>query len=298
MQENELIRMFAGIHGPEPYRGDADPFGGMLFSTDSFSETEDFFTDTPPEQIGRNMALGACTDLLACGVKPEILLQCWNIDSTKNQEYYRRTAEGIESVLRHYGAKCIGGDIGASQPWIWSATVAARAENPVTRIAKKRVPFDLYVSGPLGDVNMAVFSRRAMPELELRPPVPQHALFATDTSGGFFDALENFRRVNCGMNMILDLSNVFAAETPFNPVYTLIGGAGEYELLYAVPQGEPTEGICLGSGSFTCATAGNRLVWHCGRQHGIMYGAPPDYRDIPPDRWLEATENYLAEMVK
>ena len=48
MLENEYITMFSGIHGTAPFAADAERFGNRIVSMDSFSETEDFYTHTPP----------------------------------------------------------------------------------------------------------------------------------------------------------------------------------------------------------------------------------------------------------
>ena len=205
MKEHEMIRNIAGIHGLTPFSADAEQFGNMLYSMDSFSKTEDFFEFTPPEIIGHNMAAAACSDLLASGIKPDFLIQAWNIDNSDPEEYYLSISRGIESVLQHYGAICIGGDMGCSSPWNWTATVGGNLKSaPVQRKASQKIPFDLYLSGSLGDANLAAFFRKEMPLIELRNPVPQNSLFATDTSGGFFDALENFRRVNPELSIELE----------------------------------------------------------------------------------------------
>lgn len=303
MRENEWIGIFAGIHGIQTHRADAERCGNLLLSMDSFSETEDFFTATTPETIGHNMAAGACSDLLACGVKPEILQQAWNIDPGKGVEYYRKIARGIEKVLRHYGAKCIGGDLGTARPWSWTAAVLAHcAGESVTRAAQRRVPFDLYLSGPMGEANLAAFRREAMPELPLRDPVPPGTLFATDSSGGFFDALENFRRVHAGMRLDFEMSQVISPRVfeqcpaAVDPVCTLIGGVGEYELVYAVPRGAAAPGIRIGEGDFSDRPE-NDFSWTMdGKTGGRMTDPPPDYRSIPPDHWFGATHNYLREM--
>jgi thiamine monophosphate kinase len=305
MRESEFIKLFASIHGTAPYAADAEIVGRgngfELFSTDSFSETDDFFTRTPPETIGRNLAAGACADLLACGVRPELLLQSWNIDGSKGEGYYRSIAEGIEKVLQHYGAKCIGGDIGTALPWCWTATVAAHsAVPPVTRIARERVPFDLYISGGMGRANLAMFRNDPMPEIPLRGPVPPEALFATDTSGGFFDALENIRRVNRGMVLEFESGDAVSPEVfeklpeGFDPLWSLIGGVGEYELLFAMPRGTRADGVKIGEGGFRDGT-GNDFRFKPG---GCMKSAPPDYRNTPPEDRLAVTRTYLQELLR
>lgn len=293
MKEHEMIRNIAGIHGSTPFSADAEQFGNMLYSMDSFSKTEDFFEFTPPEIIGRNMAAAACSDLLASGIKPDFLIQAWNMDSAETEEYYLEISRGIESVLQYYGAICIGGDMGCSSPWNWTATVGGNLKSaPVRRKASQKIPFDLYLSGSLGDANLAAFFRKEMPLIELRNPVPQNSLFATDTSGGFCDALENFRRVNPELSV--ELENIPCAiqePLPFPEEFLLIGGVGEYELLYAVPAGFPAEGIRIGTGDFS----GKGIHFKHG---GTMHSPPPDYRNIPPEQWFAATEEYYREVFR
>ena len=299
MRENEYIGMFSGVHGTAPFAADAERFGDRIVSMDSFSETEDFFTHTPPEIIGHDLAAGACSDLLASGVRPEFLVQSWNIDDSKPMEYYRKIASGIENVLRHYGAKCLGGDLGSARPWQWTAAVSAECKRPVTRAASSREPFDLYVSGPMGRGNLAVFRGAAMPEIPLRDPVPRGALFATDTSGGFFDALENFRRVNESMKLFFEAEKVLAPEILHcgdpDPMLFLIGGVGEYELVYAMPRGMTVSGVKVGEGEFMSGKD-NSFHWSFDGLNGIMKSPPPDYRNLPPEQWIQATLDYLKEM--
>jgi len=309
MKENDFIKMFAEIHGTTPYSADAECVktdkGYRLFSIDGFSETEDFFTHTPPERIGHNMAVAACSDLLACGVKPELVLQSWNIDNRKSPDYYREIAVGIEKVLKHYGAKCIGGDMGCSQPWSYTVMVTGQSKSvPVRRIASKRQEFDLYASGHFGDCNIAMFLNEAMPELEVRKPVPPAALFATDSSGGFFDALENFRRVNHGLHLdITDVPKIISMDVfgkwpeDFDPFYSLIGGVGEYELLFAMPKGiRPNFGRKIGQGFFTEKQENEFNFLFDGKRVGRMKNPPPDYRNIPPEKWMEVTIFYFKEI--
>jgi thiamine monophosphate kinase len=307
MQEHQWIETFAAVLGTSPYQADAeirqDSDGFALYSMDSFSEREDFLANLPPRQIGRNMAYAACADILACGAVPESLLQCWSCDDSHGLSFYKEVSEGVRDVLSHYGACCLGGDLGSATEWIWTATVIAHTGRPVTRVASERVDFDMYVSGPLGEANAAVFRRQSLSAFPWRSPVPKNAILATDTSGGLFDALENFRRVNHGLRMELDAEAVISPSVhnmlpaSAEPGWTLVGGVGEYELLFALPAGSPCrEGVKIGSGYF-CKEFGDndiRLLYH--GKWGTMKAAPPDYRAIPKADWLSVTARYWASL--
>lgn len=304
--EQSLIETLSRIHSTRPFGADAEvvPFDGtnLLVSTDSFSAREDFLSGLEPEAMGRVMAYGAIADILACGVKPDFLVQAWNIDDSHDERFYERVAQGIQQVVSHYGAKVIGGDIGSEKEWCWTATVFASCKTPVCRVASQRVDFDLYTMGPLGAANAAVFLGRSIPEPKLRLPVSSSALFATDTSGGLFDALENFRRVNNGMWLELDAERAVSPEVArslppgVEKGWALVGGVGEYELVFAVPAGTPVaDAVKIGRGGFAAEDECDFRITYGGKV-GRMVSPPPDYRAIKPQDWLGATAEYWASM--
>ncbi len=291
MNESEMIALFSAVHGITPYSADAELFGDLLLTMDSFSPDEDFFNFTSPERIGHNMAAAVLSDLLACGIWGEFLLNAWNIDSSLEKDFYARCAAGIEEVLQHGELRCIGGDMGRASPWSWCAVAGGHltAPAPVRRIASRKLPFDLYVTGTLGDANYCAFFKKEMPEIELRSPVPPEALFATDTSGGFMDALENFRRVNPDLTLRLEHFPIApVGELPFPAEFLLIGGVGEYELLYALPRGMKSQDILIGHGEFT----GKGIMLP---NKKVISSPPPDYRAVTQEKYLEVTENYYRE---
>ncbi len=306
MQEQRLIEVFSRIHGTRPFGADAEviPFEGtnLLVSTDSFSEREDFLFGLEPEDMGSVMAYGAVADILACGAKPEFLVQAWNIDDSHDERFYERVAQGVQHVVSHYGAKVVGGDIGTAKEWCWTATVFASSKTPVRRVASQRVDFDLYATGPLGAANAAVFLGRTIPEPKLRSPVPSSAIFATDTSGGLFDALENFRRVNLGVWLELDAERAVSPEVArslppgVEKGWALVGGVGEYELVFSVPVGTSVaDAVKIGRGGFAAEGECDFRIMYGGKI-GHMSTPPPDYRAIKPQDWLEATAEYWASM--
>lgn len=306
MNEVEFIEALASIHGTRPFEADAEvvPFDGtnLLVSTDSFSDREDFLGGLDPESVGRTMAYGAIADILACGAKPEFLVQAWNDDERHDAAFYVRAAQGVQQVASHYGAKIVGGDVGVAKEWSWTATVFASCASPVRRVASRRVDFDLCSTGPLGEANAAVFLKRPVPVPALRAPVPGIALFATDTSGGLFNALENFRRANPGLRIEVDADRAVAPEVAqglpqgVEPGWALVGGIGEYELVFAVPSGVDVGGaVKIGTGGFGPGPEGEITIMSGGK-FGRMASPPPDYRAIVPEDWLSATAEYWASL--
>ncbi len=306
MKEQTFIETLSRIHGTRPFGADAEvvPFEGtnLLVSTDSFSEREDFLFGLEPEAMGRVMAYGAIADILSCGTKPDFLVQAWNIDESHDERFYERVAQGVQQVVSHYGAKVVGGDVGTAKEWCWTATVFASSKTPVRRVASQRIDFDLYTTGPLGAANAAVFLDRTLPEPQLRAPVLSSALFATDTSGGLFDALENFRRVNPGVWLELDAERAVSPEiarslpSGVEKGWALVGGVGEYELLFAVPAGAPVaDAVKIGRGGFAVEEECDFRIMYGGKV-GYMVSPPPDYRAIPRENWLAETASYWTSL--
>lgn len=177
------------------------------------------------------------------------------------------------------------------------------ARQPVRRVASRCVDFDLYASDPLGAANAAVALGRPLPIPVRREPVPSEALFATDSSGGLFDALENFRRVNAGLWMEVDCDcavarEVVAALPPgVEPGWTLVGGVGEYALIFAVPTGTAVRGgIQIGRGGFCSESAAPEIRLKMHGHMGRMKASPPDWRQVKPTERLSVVSQYWREL--
>lgn len=321
MTEDQLVSLFSGIHSRSPrqvnasWESDAEIVEALdhflLFSTDSFSEREDFFSQTPPERIGRNMAWSVLADTLVCGISPRFLLSSWGSEAGQDPEWLSDVSRGIESTLAHFGVSLLGGDLGSSANWHWTGTVFGwSSELPVMRKAQNREPFRLCVTGTLGDANAAAFMGGPQPEFEWREPVPLQALMASDTSGGFLDALENLRRVNPELSLTVELEKIpFAVDLPQIPQeFQLIGGVGEYEFVFALPENVPLpkDARVVGFGDFSgdriqaagnagqTAEIGVRFTRN-GKPAGRMRTAPPDYRSVRQEEYFAVTQAYFQE---
>ena len=111
--------------------------------------------------------------------------------------------------------------------------------------------------------------------------------------------MENIRRVNAGILIEVDVERALAPgiahglPAGVEPGWALVGGVGEYELLFAVPQGERVEGaILVGRGGFGDSGCEGAVRVVCGSKTGRMVSPPPDYRAIARENWLDATAAY------
>jgi len=121
---------------------------------------------------------------------------------------------------------------------------------PVTRVLPRQ-PQTLWVTGALGDANLAALNGSPTPRFELRLDaadlVRRRGLACIDTSGGFMEAVWLLHTVSPGVRIEIDAEELPLAaglsELPqavgMPAEAALLGGAGEYELLFALPEDEP-----------------------------------------------------------
>ena len=249
---HEILRQFP--RSPDqhngPFEADAEimTIGDQLWAItmDEFSEAEDAFGGLEDATLGHNLVTGVLSDLFACGATPRFFLHAAALPpETENVETLVR---GIRATLDEAGVFLIGGDMGRAPAWRYTGTALGRIESgrPVTR----RMPASeqaLWVTGTLGDANLAVLNRVAAPKLELRLPeskyVAEHATACIDTSGGLMDSLWMLHTQNPKMRIEIDAAGLpydpsvleFATAHHIPPPAFLFGGAGEYELLFATP---------------------------------------------------------------
>lgn len=218
-------------------------------TVDEFSEAEDAFGGLEAENLGHNLVTGVLSDLFACGATPRFFLhamvlppQTWNVETL---------VEGIRLALDEASVFLLGGDLGHAPAWRYTGAALGSVESgrPVTR----RMPateHSLWITGTLGDANLAVLNRLPAPKLELRSAesryIRMRAAACIDTSGGLMDSLWTLHTQNPAMRFEIDAASLpydpavieFAAKRDVPPPAFLFGGAGEYELLFAAAPGE------------------------------------------------------------
>lgn len=262
MTEHELIgRLVAGLprhpaQRNETFTCDAEllEIGGRTWAVtvDDFSPAEDLFTDDDPELLGANLATATLSDLLACGADPTFLLAALSLPPDVGADFVDGLRAGVASVLSETGCCLAGGDLGSGETWRFCGVGLGpiAGERALTRVIPP-APHSLWVTGWLGDANLAALLGTPTPRFEVRwreaRVVRAVASACIDTSGGLLDALWCLASVSPGMGLEVDLERVPLAAglaelhrvrgIPLSAA--LVAGAGEYELLFAVPSDVP-----------------------------------------------------------
>lgn len=241
-----------------PFGSDAEfvTIGGQLWgmTLDDFSPQEDLFTPGDPERLGANLVVATLSDLLAAGVEPRFFLHALALPRGADPAFVHRLCAGMARILDRAGCALCGGDLGTADPWRYTgfALGPLAAQRPLMRVIPP-VSHTLWISGPVGDLNVAAMTGAPTPELELRmetaAAVRDCAVAGIDTSGGLADALWMLRLASPGVRLEADLAAIpyapgvreacAAAGIPAEAA--LFGGAGEYELVYALPAPLPSE---------------------------------------------------------
>jgi len=243
--------------------------GGELWgmSIDEFTPEEDLFTAEDPARLGRNLATATVSDLLAAGGLPRFFMSSLALPREVDPAWMEQLAGGLAAVLAELSCAHCGGDLGSADPWRFNGVVMGpiAGGTPLTH----RIPDEpqrLCVTGGLGDFNLAAFRGTPTPAIELRAReaalIRRIGTACIDTSGGFLDALWLLHRQNPGHRFLIDGTAIpyatgvlpFAAAAGIPPEAVLLGGAGEYELLFTMPA--PTHAVC----SAELAAAGITVV--------------------------------------
>ncbi len=264
MKEYELIRNIAGVfprskcQRNELFECDAEivQIGDDLWglTMDDFSPAEDLFTSEDPVRLGANLAVATLSDLLAAGAEPKFFMHSVSLPRSVEREFVDGLMEGIRTVLGSLNCAMCGGDVGTACPWRFCGFGMGpiSSAHPLTRRLPQE-PQALWVTGSLGDANLAALQKTQTPQFELRSKeaalIRSYATGCIDTSGGLFDALWLLHEQNPKLRFDVRMNDIpiaegidHAAATKGFPMESaLLGGAGEYELLFATPETSASE---------------------------------------------------------
>ncbi len=231
--------------------------GEYLFSTDDFS-SEDLLPETDPRALGWNLACGAISDIIAAGGKPLAYAHSMVIPPGWSERYVRSFSRGIVKALQRYSTSFIGGDLGFSESWRYTASVIGAPPGRTLNRRGCRPGDAIFLTGRAGAGNLAAISRLfaghegiqkllqgvkiKFPSHERLPRIlAQYASSAIDTSDGVFNALRAIADLNGTGFQVHDPTlipkGVKAARMLRLPELALfLGEGGEYEILFTVSE--------------------------------------------------------------
>ncbi len=325
MTEYDFIRSITGKFQRDPqqhnalFESDAEliDIAGQTwaFTMDEFTPEEDLFTSDDPRQLGVNLVTATISDLLATGADPRFFMHTLALPTHADPAFAEQLTDGISATLEAARCFLIGGDIATCPTWRYTGFAAGPVAvlNPIMRRFGP-ASRQLWITGPVGDANVAALTHAPTPPLELR--IPEATLirpFATggiDTSGGLMDALWCLLSVNpawridlqCEKIPLADSVKIFAASTGASAYSAIVGGAGEYELLFATPALSDEQTHMLQSKGFTMIAEvshsqkpGIFAHWESGPHRQILQ-APPcprSYPDLEP--YIAAVQHYTQQ---
>jgi thiamine-monophosphate kinase len=271
-----------------------------LFTLDEFSADEDRFCDTDAAQLGATLATATLSDIVAAGGTPTYFMQAVCLPPGTPEPFANLLAEGIAHVLKACNCHLIGGDLGQAPAWRFTGWAMGTCQRPITRILPPE-PLELWISGPLGAVNAALVGNHPTPCLPLRfnlvPLLQAHAAACIDTSSGLWDALWTLHRqnphhqiqLNLGAVPLAPLARTVCQQAQLPPAASLIGAAGEYELLMALPKHAAPAFAAAGATWIGQATPMQPAAFVVTTHQHTMPAPPcPDPRSMPYNDYIHA----------
>lgn len=263
--EKEFIKIIAGAMPRSDmqlnglFEADAEivTFGDrkLLFNIDEFSQ-EDFLRDHDPYVLGWNIAVGSISDILAAGGKPLYYLHSIVTGEGWNAKYIKSFARGIADVLKETGTAFIGGDLGKSKEWRYTATVIGEHQGVPLKRSGACIGDAVYITGEIGLGNLEAFLKlysqkpfagtltkavEGVFKIRLLESalISKYAASCIDTSDGAYSAINSISQMsNTGYelkNLPYIKAGVLASRLASIPKTLLfLGECGEYELLFTI----------------------------------------------------------------
>ncbi len=272
--ENELInRLVRGMPRSQRqlntlHESDAElmqlPIGDVVLAITTDAIVEEIQTGLydDPYLIGWMTVMVNASDLAAVGAEPVGLLLNETLPPDTSDRYLSDLQRGIADACHAVGLSVIGGDTNSASELHLSASAIGliREGSPITRRGCQ--PGDrLYASGTLGLGSAFAFVKlhggATLSDVSYRPKarlgegqiVRRLGSCCMDTSDGAVATFDQLMRVNqCGFSLDSAVENLLhpqaiaIAVTAGLPLWTMLAGPhGEFELIFAVPDGRCEE---------------------------------------------------------
>jgi thiamine-monophosphate kinase len=134
----------------------------LVLTTDGVISGVHFFTDDPPENIGRKALRMNLSDLAAKGATPLGFLMSVALPAKIDEAWIAAFAAGLGDDAKHYGCPLLGGDTDHT-PGPLSVSITAFGAVPhgaMVRRATAKTGDSIVVTGTIGDAALGLLLRR------------------------------------------------------------------------------------------------------------------------------------------
>lgn len=291
----------------------------ILTTLDDFS-SEDLFRTDNPERLGWNIACAALADIFACGGIVKLYSHSLIPGPDWDDNYIESFIKGVSSALQGCGAGFIGGDLGYGKEWRYTSHVIGLNQGRMVDRRGAQHNDKLYLSGKIGlgnlEAALGLYGNNQLlhkafsaykPKFHLLHQesklIAKYASAAIDTSDGLASnllQLADQSQVGFKVKKIPyhNLANITSTLLRKPPVMLALGGCGEYELLFSVPQKHETSLLedaekmkitLFPIGSIIGGAKAPRIF--CDSQHSLDLA-----KQLPRARDFETTSEYLEAL--
>lgn len=227
------------------------PGSDLVTTVDALVEGVHFLADDPPDLVAKKALRVNLSDLAAKGAEALGYLLVLTLPQTKDMDWLRAFARGLEEDQREFGLSLLGGDT-TSTPGPLTLSITAFGTVPKGQMlgrAGAQVGDLVLVSGTVGDAGgglaclkgegddnaLIARYRRPEPRLALGPNLVGAASACLDVSDGLLADLGHIAEVS-GVRIAVDAANV-----PRSPALRALWGDGAEAILRAVTAGDDYE---------------------------------------------------------
>lgn len=335
--ENELLKLVSEIFPKSDQQfnkineSDAEmidlPQGAYAINIDEYNPDEDYFCELIPENLGYNLVMATCSDLIATGAKPCFFLHSMVLQEDHTFHYREKLLRGISEGLASYKSFLLGGDTSTANKWRYTAVAIGESISRIKRSGARSGQI-LYSTGHFGAGNRMALVQMLLKEgkleatednillstprfpnhLDILPLLAKYGVFAMDTSDGMVNTLHTLQenntaigfRINFNQELLDQQTQLLSTFAQLPKEVFLFATLGEYQIIFGI---EEDQQIAF---EYECAAANFKPIklGQVVAEHGIhidyqnrhirLSEERPDPRGMSTDIYLHK----IIEMVK
>ncbi|MBN2435379.1 MAG: hypothetical protein JXK07_08970 [Spirochaetes bacterium] len=222
----------------------------LLCTIDEFSK-DDYFSESDPVLLGKNLASASLTDIYASGGDPLWIMHSLTVSSKWSEKYVINLNKAMSGVYKEHNVCMIGGDFSIDNDWRFTSSVVGKTVNPIMRSSAN--PGDIiFISRKIGGCNVnaavqslklpllnKVTSFRVKLDNKQIKIIQKYASSCTDTSDGFVHAIQSLCDAGDHGCELTDIpfvsgSNIIENLSGYSRYLLAFAEAGEYAFCFTV----------------------------------------------------------------